>query len=499
MTPRFGPENSLSVFKFGGTSVGDSSCIRKVVEIVHTASHVSRVVVVVSAMSGVTNQLVKAAFEAADGNVDQAAAILNQLRNQHHAALEELISTGQARASIGGTIDSLLEEGARLCQGTGSLRALTPRANDAITSLGERLSVPLLAASLKQRGIASEPLEATDLIVTDSTHGAADPWPDLTRLRCKSRLLPLLDQGIIPVITGFIGATADGILTTLGRGGSDYSAATLGAALDAHEVVIWTDVDGFLTADPRIVPEACTIPEISYREASELALFGAKVLHPKTLRPIVQRGIPLSIRNTFAPEKPGTKITRVGATNGSGVRALTSFADAALITVGGPTIARTLPITRKLQSDVLLIAQSSSQNETYLVVPSDFVGGMVEELRSEFAQDVADKKLVHIAVSSDVAVVSAVGDRIRGMPGVPGRMLWALGRENVDTVPTVYAASECRFSLVIAKKDMQPALAAIHKEFQLGTLSCHSAVEATLHPRPRVLTHLLEGYRVGAD
>jgi bifunctional aspartokinase / homoserine dehydrogenase 1 len=170
-----------------------------------------------------------------------------------------------------------------------------------------------------------------------------------------------------------------------------------------------------------------------------------------------------------------------------------------LITVGGPTIARTLPITRKLRSDILLIAQSSSQNETYLVVPSDFVGGMVEELRSEFAQDVADKKLVHIAVSSDVAVVSAVGDRIRGMPGVPGRMLWALGRENVDTVPTVYAASECRFSLVIAKKDMQPALAAIHKEFQLGTLSCHSAVEATLHPRPRVLTHLLEGYRVGAD
>lgn len=493
----------LRVLKFGGSSVADASCIRRVTEIVRSGGSDSKVLVVVSAMSGVTNKLVRAASAAARSDIDQVTAIVHELREQHHTAVNELISSPEERGRICSIVDVLLEEGKRLCHGTSLLRELTPRANDAITSLGERLSIPLVAAALCQSGMASEAIEATELIVTDSSHGAADPWLDLTRQRCQSRLLPLIEQGAVPVITGFIGATADGVLTTLGRGGSDYSAAILGAALDAQEVVIWTDVDGFLTADPRIVPEACTISEISYREASELAFFGAKVLHAKTLRPLVQRGIPLWIRNTFAPEKPGTKVTPNGTANGSGVTALTAFPDAALITVGGPGIAfvpdvlgRTLAITRELRADVLLISQSSSQNEICLVVPSNLANLSVEELRREFAQDLAYEKVEHIAVDSTVAIVTVVGQKIREVSGVVGRTFCAIARANVETIATAHG--EFKFSFVIPKKDVQPALAAIHKEFGLGTLpSCPGA--NTFAPGPCALTQELESCSLSAD
>jgi aspartokinase/homoserine dehydrogenase 1 len=493
----------LRILKFGGSSVGDASCIRRVVEIVHTNSLSSELVVVVSAMSGVTNKLVKAASEAAKGQVDQVTDIFVQLRDQHYTALHDLISSPEERDRINGIIDALLEEGTRLCYGTSLLRELTPRVNDAITSLGERLSVLLVAAALRQSGVSSKAIEATELIVTDSSHGAADPWLDLTRERCKARLLPLIAQGVVTVITGFIGATADSVLTTLGRGGSDYSAAILGAALDAQEVIIWTDVDGFLTADPRIVPDACTLPEISYREASELAFFGAKVLHPKTLRPLQQQGIPLWIRNTFAPEKPGTKITPAGAADGRGVTALTAFADAALITVGGLGVARvpdvlgrTLSITRELRADVLLASQSSSQNEICLVVPSTLANVTVEELRREFTQDLAYEKVEHIAVDSTVAIVTVVGHKIREVSGIVGRTFCALARANVDTIATAHG--ESKFSFVIPKKDVHASVTAIHKEFQLGTLSSHLGAN-TFAPRPCGLTQEFESCSLSAD
>ena len=222
---------------------------------------------------------------------------------------------------------------------------------------------------------------------------------NLTERRCKARLQTLRQQGIVPVITGFIGATQEGVLTTLGRGGSDYSATILGAALNADEVIIWTDVNGLMTADPRQVPGACTIPEISYREAAELAYFGAKVLHPKTLRPVMQSGIPLWIRNTFAPERAGTKITPEARVNGSGVKALTAMKDVALITVGGPgffgvtdVVGRAFATIAAVRADVLLISQSSSRNDICLVVSAAVAKHTVEALRREFAHDLARRK-----------------------------------------------------------------------------------------------------------
>ena len=467
----------LCVMKFGGTSVGDPACIARVVEIIRCASSESQLAIVVSAMAGVTNRLIQAASKAEAGDANAVSEILTQLRRQHEETLKALISCPEEQKRIAAKMDELFDEGERLCKGTFLLRELTLRARDTISSLGERLSVLLLAAALKQSGVASEAIESTELVVTDSSYGSADPWLDLTRERCEARLRPLFRDRIVPVVTGFIGCTTDGILTTLGRGGSDYSATILGAAIGADEVVIWTDVDGLLTADPRLVPGARTIAEVSYREAAELAYFGAKVLHPKTLRPVLQRGIPLWIRNTFAPEKSGTKITPAGTANIRGVTALTAVGDAALITVGGPAIAgvsdvlgRTFAATRELRADVLLISQSSSQNDICLVVPSSLAKRTVDELRREFAQDLAYQQVEHITIDSTVAIITVVGKNIRGISGIVGRTFCALAREKVDTIAIAHGASECNISFVVAKKDMQAALSATHREFELGTL-----------------------------
>ena len=308
---------SLRVMKFGGTSVGDASSIVKVVDIVRAAARESDVAVVVSAMSGVTSKLVEAAAQSETGNHRAVDVLLVELRRRHAAAANTLIHSSEKRQSVNCKMHELLAAAGNLCEDAVLRRELTPGARDSIVGLGERLSILLVAAALTEQEVACEAIEATELIVTDGCHGAAEPLLDLTRERCEARLRPLLLRGIVPVVTGFIGATVDGALTTLGRNSSDYSGTILGAALDADEVTLWTDVDGILTADPRIEPNARPILEMSYREACELAELGVKVLHPKTLRPIMQRGIPLLIRNTFAPDRPGTKITVAGARSGT--------------------------------------------------------------------------------------------------------------------------------------------------------------------------------------
>ncbi len=465
--------------KFGGTSVGDAWAIGRVVEIIRAAAREGRVIAVVSAMSGVTNQLVAAASRAEAGDYESVTAILAELRQRHHAAAGALIPATAERSAIERKVGELLAEADRLCRGTMLLGELTPRARDAVSSLGERLSAPLVAAALAEGGVASAAIEATELVVTDSCHGAADPLMDRTRNRCLSRLQPLLEQGLVPVVTGFIGATTEGVLTTLGRGGSDYSATILGAAVQADEVIIWTDVDGLQTADPRLVPGGRTIAEISYREAAELAYFGAKVLHPKTLRAVAPLGIPLWIRNTFASERPGTKITPAGPASVAGVKALSASSDVALIHVGGPGLAeaqdvlgRTFRTAAAVRADVLLIAQASSQNDLCLAIPSALGKSMVEALQHEFAHDLAHHAAHasgnHITLDATVAMVTLVGQNLKSVPGMAGRAFAALGRENVNIVALAQGSSECTLSFVVAKKDANAALASIHQEFRLG-------------------------------
>lgn len=465
---------TLQVMKFGGTSVGDATCIARTAQIVANAARQNPCVVVVSAMSGVTNRLIEAAKKAATGDSAEGATLVQALRTQHAAAVEALVRDEPTRHAVLQKLDGVLAEARRLCDGTALLRELTPRTLDEISSLGERLSAPLVAEAVRALGLRSEAIEATELIVTDSYHGGAEPRMDLTRERSQARLRPLLAQSIVPIVTGFIGATEDGKLTTLGRGGSDYSATILGAAMDAHEVIIWTDVNGVLTADPRLVPEARTIPVISYREAAELAYFGAKVLHPKTLNPVMQAGIPVWIRNSFLPELPGTKITPEGQSIGGGVKALTAIRDVTLIAVGGPgivglpdVVGRTFSTTAELRANVLLISQSSSQNDICFIVSAADAPRTVAALRKEFAQDLAHHKVEHLNVVNHIAIVAVVGENMRGTPGVAGRTFAAMGRENVNLIAIAQGSSESNISFVVEDQAVTKALIATHKEFGL--------------------------------
>ena len=319
----------MLVLKFGGTSVGSADAFSQVAHIVAQArTRDPQVVVVTSAMSGVTNTLIAAAQAAAGGQEEGYREARVALLVKHQVVAGQLVADGVERAALGRLFDERLRSFERLCRSIAVLGELTNRGLDVVSGLGERLAAPLLAAVLRSQGVHAEAIDATEVLVTDNSFGAASPLLAETRMHCQERLRPLLEGGVVPVLTGFIGATAQGIPTTLGRGGSDYSAAIFGAVLDADEVQIWTDVNGVLTADPRIVPEARTLPELSYSEAAELSYFGAKVLHPKTILPAIERGIRLRVLNTFNPEHPGTcivkELTETGRKLGA-VKAITAI------------------------------------------------------------------------------------------------------------------------------------------------------------------------------
>jgi aspartate kinase len=465
---------NLQVMKFGGTSVGNAECIRRAAEIVARAAGEGSVVAVVSAMGGVTNRLIEAAQASAVGDIGAAGNLAETLRQQHQGAIEILVGDGDKRAQLAAELKEIIEEVTSLCRGTALLRELTPRTLDAISSAGERLSARLLASALRELGVNAAAIEATELIVTDNHSGRAEPLISETRERATARLAPLLAERSVPVVTGFIGATVDGMLTTLGRGGSDYSATILGAVLDAKEIIIWTDVDGVLTADPRLVPEARTLQEISYNEAAELAYFGAKVLHPKTLRPVSEASIPVWIRNSFLPEQNGTKITATGHPTRRGVKAITAMSNVTLITVGGRGIvglpgvaAKTFTAAASAQANVLLISQSSSGNDICFIIDSGDAARTVAELRAAFASDLAHKEVEHITVNADIAIVAVVGERMRGTPGIAGRTFSALGRRGINIIAIAQGSSEYNVSLVVEAGEMREVVQALHSEFGL--------------------------------
>jgi len=465
---------NLQVMKFGGTSVGNAECIRRAAEIVAKAARQHPVLAVVSAMGGVTNRLLEAAQSSAVGDMDAAATLAETLRRQHQEAIDILLGDEDGRTKLAAELKEIIEEVTSLCRGTALLRELTPRTLDAVSSAGERLSARLMASALRELGVKAIAVEATELIVTDNHSGQAEPLMAETRQRATAKWAPLLAEGSVPVVTGFIGATVDGKLTTLGRGGSDYSATILGAALDAKEIVIWTDVDGVLTADPRLVSEARTLQEISYNEAAELAYFGAKVLHPKTLRPVSEAGIPVWIRNSFWPERNGTKITTMGHPTRRGVKAITAMSNVTLITVGGRGIvglpgvaAKTFTAAAAAQANVLLISQSSSGNDICFIIDSGDAARTVAELRAAFAADLAHHEVEHITVNADIAIVAVVGDRMRGVPGIAGRTFSALGRRGINIIAIAQGSSEYNVSLVVDSGQMRGVVQALHSEFGL--------------------------------
>jgi aspartate kinase len=459
--------------KFGGTSVGDGPRIREVARIVcdHHAQG-SAIVVVASAMSGVTNALIDAARRAADGDDRTLIETQRALMDQHLVAVEHAIADSVAREQLREHITRGLYGFGNLCRSIHILGELTPRALDAVASLGERLIIPIVAQALRERGARAEPIEATELIVTDDHFTQADPLMDATREKSRARLLSLLNARTIPVTTGFIGATRNGIVTTLGRGGSDFSATILGAAIDAEEVWIWTDVNGVMTADPRIVPDARTIDEISYAEAAELSYFGAKVIHPKTISPAVERGVPIRILNTFNPTHPGTRILRTPSPNGRGAKAITTIRNLTLVTVEGrgmqgvPGVAaRVFSAVAREGINVLMISQSSSEQNICFVIEAQETARAVTALQKEFALEQLRHNIDQISAQERVVILAVVGAGMKATPGIAARVFAALGENNVNVISIAQGSSEYNLSLVLDERNADDAMRAIHSSF----------------------------------
>jgi aspartate kinase len=457
------------VIKFGGTSVGTADAIRQAAAIsagLRQQGH--DVVVVTSAMSGVTDLLLAGAQAAASGHVSEVVNISAALRVRHTDAAAILLGADDVRGAVVATIEARLSEFARLTEALAVLGEASPRALDAVASLGERMSAPLLAGALRAQGTAAEAIDGTELVRTDTVFQAAVPQMDDTRHLCQARLLPLCAAGTTPVVTGFIGATAAGVVTTLGRGGSDYSAAIIGASLDADEVWIYTDVDGVLTADPRVVPDAHPLALLSYREMSELAYFGAKVLHPKTIRPALERGIPLRIKNTFNPAHPGTLVVGQSSEQRA-LKGVTAIERQSLVTIEGrgmlgvPGIAaRAFAAVASTRTSVPMISQASSEQSICFVVPQGAADRVVNELRHTFERELARQDIESIFSQDDVVVVTVVGSAIRQTPGVAGRVFTAVGNGDINVIAIAMGSSECSISLAVEARHARSAVRQIH-------------------------------------
>jgi aspartate kinase len=464
----------LLVMKFGGTSMGSADRIRVAAAL--TAAQQARrpVAIVVSAMSKITDLLLDSMRKAEAGDETDLDRNLAQLSARHVEACRGLLpGERQARALEG--IAALVAEFERIARGIMMLGERPPRSVDEAVALGERLSALLMAEYLDSQGVPAQAVNAAEVIATDAVFGNATPLMDRTRERAAKVLRPLLDQRVVPVVTGFNGSTLDGRPTTLGRGGSDFSASILAASLDAAELWIWTDVDGIMSGDPRLVSDARVLPEITYAEAAELAYNGAKVLHPRTLAPLAERQIPVWSKNSFAPDKPGTRIVpHLDATQGA--HAITSMGDVALVSIepasaelnGTKIMARSLDALARSNVEVLAVTSSSYRQSFCFLVRKAELTRALEFLEEDLALELAHGYLNPIHVDPEVGLLAVVGEGMRGTSGLAGRIFTAISRQNVNIIAIAQGSSELTIAIVVHRAGLERAVRAIHEECGLG-------------------------------
>ena len=450
----------MVVQKFGGTSVADPQAIRRLIEIARTArARDGRgPVVVVSAMSGVTDALLAVAARAGAAHVDDAIARLGPLRERHLAAITA-VAPNSGGHEVAAYTNSQFDELEAIARALGVLREVSPRTLDAVASIGELLSSRLIAAALEEAGVPGTWVDARRAIVTDDDHTRAAPLMRETVVALRELVSPLIEAGRVPVLGGFIGATRDGITTTLGRGGSDYSGAIVGAGIDAREIQIWTDVDGMLTADPRIIPNPRLVPQLSFAEASELAYFGAKVLHPSTILPAVERSIPVRILNSRRPDGDGTLITAERPVNGTAVTALACKRDLTVVDIRSSRMFMAYGFLRRLfevfeRFRTAVDVVTTSEVSVSVTVDDRRHLDAITEALSEFAD---------VSVEPEMALLCAVGDRLRADASVAARVLRVL--EEVPLRMVSQAAARRNITVVLRQTDLPTAMKRLHEEF----------------------------------
>ena len=459
---------STLIMKFGGTSVGMTMGLTQLLSIVlYERERWERLMLVVSALDGVTDQLIEASHLALLNNRRGYRRIVATLRTRHLALIEYLPLGITERNALQADIDRLLFDMLDVCQNMPDNLgdAAKPEAIDRIISTGERLAARIVAALLRQNNLRGVAIDATDVIITDSVFGNATPNMSLTRERIATNLLPLLNRGIIPVITGFIGATPNGKTTTLGRGGSDYTASIVGVCSDAQEVWVWTDVDGMMTADPREVDDARVIPTLSYDEVAEMAYFGARILHSRMIIPLRERKIPLRVRNVFKPQQPGTLVhtgtTPMGFKSVTMIQGLglTAQHSSPLATIASLVDEKLSSITGS-HTDVMISAQSASDSFVCFVIPTNAGPDALHGLQNALAAPLAKVGEATPWTMRPVSIVTVVGSRLGEDHNLTARLLSSL--DNVHILALSQGPSHNNISLVVEPEDTDAAIYGIH-------------------------------------
>jgi aspartate kinase len=465
------------VMKFGGTSVGTGANIRHVADLVTQNSKDCRVAVVVSALAGVTNSLLEVACQAKKSDEKKIQIFTKELLKKHLEAVSTAITSKQIQKEVFEITEKTIAELEKVLTGICYVGELTPKSKDYVVSFGERLSAPIVWGAIKDHKAETQCFTGKEAgIVTDSNFGEADPLMNFTTHLIRERLGPLVEKGIIPVVTGFIAADQDGVVTTVGRGGSDYTATILGVALEANEVWIWTDVDGIMTTDPKIVPSAKMLSQLSYQEAAEMAIFGAKAMHPRALGPVIKENIPVRIRNTAHPENLGTLITKEPKADAKeAVKAVAMIKDVAMLNVNGAgmvgapgSYAKVFDVLGKNDVNVMMISTAASEANISMIIKRGLLGRAISNL--EIALLERGGVVSEITAEDDVAVIAVMGANMKGTLGVASKIFNTVAKKGINIRMIAQGSSELNISFVVKEKDGAAVVRAIHEEFNLDKI-----------------------------
>jgi aspartate kinase len=458
--------------KFGGSSLANASRIQKAAKIVHRFSEGNSVVVVVSAMDDVTDKLVEIGELAQRGDRKMARRLVSAIQSLHNKTAQKIsVKSGKEIVTKIGAINQELE---RTVDGSSHLRELTPRTKDYLLSFGERLSAPIFTGALRALGLKAREFTGAEAgITTDENFGEAKPLLEVSYHQIRDSLEPGLSKRQVPVVAGFIASTVDGTITTLGRGGSDYTASLIGAAVGADEIWIWTDVDGLMTADPRIAKDAKVLSKISFGEALELSYFGAKMMHPRALQPAVQKKIQVRIKNSSKPTIEGTLVSDKSQNAGHVVRAVSIIRSVGVVTVGGSGMmgapgvaARVFQTLGSNNVNVMMISQGSSEAAISCVVARKDLDKAVRALQLAL---LGQGYVERVVAEKDACIIAVVGAQMKGTPGVAARIFGAVARKGVNVRMVAQGSSEYNVSFVVSEEQGPEAVRAIHEEFKLAS------------------------------
>lgn len=462
------------VMKFGGTAVDTPEKVKHVARLVKNYKD-NEIVCIVSAVAGMTDEVVSIADSVRRGDRPQIREFLDKTKKKHEDIARNAISNKALKEKALSELEKTISELQDILGGMVLLGEVTPKSLDYLMSFGERLSVPIFSFALQDIGLDAQHMTGKEAgIFTDSNFGEAKPLMDTTKLRVSHKIEPLLAQRKIPVITGFIGADQHGSITTIGRGGSDYTATIVAASINADEVWLWGDTDGLITADPKIVDNAQILREVSFAEAMEMALFGAKYMHPRALEPVMDTGIPVRIRNAFNPKHPGTIVKQnPGRVSQKIVKSINVIRHTALIDVSGGgmvgtpgTAAKIFDTLARNKVNIMMISQSPSESSISMVLrKSD-----LDKATTTLELNLLGKVIKQVNISDDVAIIAVVGSGMRGIKGVAAKVFGAVARCGINVIMIAQGSSELNLAFVVKDKDCEQAVRALHDEFGLGSV-----------------------------